>query len=128
MLKSRSGITTLIRLLRRPAARQPTDMPKNVASRTILVKKVRKTTVLPNQRMQASSRKRIAKLTRKRWSLDRLSRETLDATAGCGRALISNNVISTAARHETVSGPHTTPTSELTQITFSLQSLGLPDV
>ena len=50
----------------RAAARQPTDIPRNVASSTMLVKNVRKTTVLANQRMQASSRNRIRKLTRNR--------------------------------------------------------------
>ncbi len=48
---------------RRPAARQPTDTPRKQAMRTTLVKNVRNTTVLPNQRMQASSKKRIKKLT-----------------------------------------------------------------
>ena len=50
---------------RRPAARQPTETPRKHAISTMLVKKVRKITVLPNQRMHASSKKRIRKLTPK---------------------------------------------------------------
>jgi len=46
------------------AARQPIDIPRKQAIRTRFVKKVRKTTVLPNQRMLASSRKSRPKLTR----------------------------------------------------------------
>jgi hypothetical protein len=40
-------------------------MPRKHASSTILVKKVRKTTVLANQRIAASSKNRIRKLIRK---------------------------------------------------------------
>jgi hypothetical protein len=47
------------------AARQPTDIPRNVARRMMFVKNVRKTTVLPNQRMHASSKNSNRKLTRK---------------------------------------------------------------
>ncbi len=47
---------------RRPAARQPTETPRKQAISTMLVKNVRKITVLPNQRMHASSKKRIKKL------------------------------------------------------------------
>ena len=49
---------------RRDAARQPTDIPRKHAISTMFVKNVRKTTVLPNQRMHASSKKRIRKLIR----------------------------------------------------------------
>jgi len=46
------------------AARQPTDIPRNVASKMMFVKNVRKATVLPNHRMQASSKKSNRKLTK----------------------------------------------------------------
>ena len=59
-------MTVSIRFRRLDAARQPTEMPRNAASSTMLVKNVRNTTVLPNQRMQASSRNRMRKLTRNR--------------------------------------------------------------
>ena len=49
---------------RRDAARQPTDTPRKQAISTMLVKKVRKMTMLPNQRMHVSSKNRIRKLTR----------------------------------------------------------------
>ena len=42
-------------------------MPRNDAISTVLVKKVRKTTVLPNQRMQASSKNSTSRLTRNRF-------------------------------------------------------------
>jgi hypothetical protein len=61
-----SGSTVRIRSDSREAARQPTDMPRKHAIRTRFVKKVRKMTVPPNQRMQASSKNRITKLTRNR--------------------------------------------------------------
>ncbi len=64
MASSVIGAVVLIRLLGRPAARQPTDIPRKQAISTRFVKNVRNTTVLPNQRMQASSKKRIAKLMR----------------------------------------------------------------
>ena len=54
-----------MRSRRRDAARQPTDIPRKQAISTRFVKKVRKSTVLPNQRMHASSKKRITKLIRK---------------------------------------------------------------
>src|SRR2546430_12176589 len=54
------------KLMRRDAVSRPTLMPRNVASSTMLVKKVRKTTVLPNQRMHASSKNRMRKLMRNR--------------------------------------------------------------
>src|SRR5262249_43932156 len=42
------------------AARQPSDIPKKLASRTMFVKNVKNNTVAGNQRMQANSRKRIS--------------------------------------------------------------------
>src|SRR5947207_493713 len=68
------GMTVSIRLRRFEAARQPTEMPRNAASSTMLVKKVRKTTVLANQRMHASSMNRIRKLTRNRSAESRADR------------------------------------------------------
>src|SRR2546423_15723971 len=53
------------------AASKPTLMPRKQASSTILVKNVRKTTVLPKKRIAASSKNRIRKLTRKRFQYDR---------------------------------------------------------
>src|SRR5437867_4581579 len=53
------------------AARQPSDTPRNEAINTMLVKKVRKMTVLPNHRIHASSRKRMRKLI---WNTSRRSR------------------------------------------------------
>ena len=41
-------------------------MPRKVASSTTFVKKVRNTTMLPNQRIEATSKKRIRKLMRNR--------------------------------------------------------------
>ena len=60
------GKTILMKSRRRPADIRPTDIPRKQASRTRFVKNVRKSTVLPNQRMHASSKKRIRKLIRKR--------------------------------------------------------------
>ncbi len=57
-----SGSTPLTRSPAREAARQPTDIPRKQAMSAKFVKKVRKTTVLPNQRMQVSSKKRMTKL------------------------------------------------------------------
>ena len=54
-----NGITQVTMLNRRLVASKPTDMPRKQAKRTMLVKKVRNSTALPNQRMQASSRKRL---------------------------------------------------------------------
>jgi hypothetical protein len=48
----------------RVAARHPTDIPRKQAISTILVKKVRKRTVLPSQRMHVNSKKRMVKLIR----------------------------------------------------------------
>ena len=48
----------------REAARQPTETPRKQAISTMFVKNVRKITVLPNQRMHASSKNRIKKLIR----------------------------------------------------------------
>ena len=53
-----------IKLHRRARARHPTATPRKHAISTILVKNVRKTTMLPNQRMHASSKNRIRKLMR----------------------------------------------------------------
>src|ERR1039457_4330869 len=47
---------------RRWAARQPTETPRKQAMSTMLGKKVRKRTVLPNHRRHASSKKRMKKL------------------------------------------------------------------
>ena len=66
MPTSSVGRTVSIRLRRLEAARQPTEIPRNAASSAMLVKKVRYTTMLPNQRMHASSMNRIRKLTRNR--------------------------------------------------------------
>ena len=49
----------------RRAARQPTETPRKQAMSTMLVKNVRKRTVLPNHRMDASSKKRMKKLIEK---------------------------------------------------------------
>ena len=49
----------------REAARQPTETPRKHAISTMLVKNVKNMTVLPNQRMHASSRNRIMKLIKK---------------------------------------------------------------
>src|SRR6266481_3082257 len=46
------------------AARQPTDIPKNEANKTTLVKNVRCSACAGNQRIPASSRKRISRLIR----------------------------------------------------------------
>src|SRR5262249_34719625 len=48
----------------RLAARQPTVIPRKHARSTMLVKNVRKITMLPNQRMHVSSKKRMTKLIR----------------------------------------------------------------
>ena len=58
------GITVRVWSWRLDAARQPADMPKNVARSTMLVKNVRLGTMLPNQRIQASSKNRTRKLIR----------------------------------------------------------------
>src|SRR5437870_2653290 len=68
-----SGTTQSMKFCFLEAARHPTDMPRNEAIRTMLVKNVRKTTIDPKNRMQASSKKRMRKLMRSR------SRD------GCGR-------------------------------------------
>src|SRR5438876_9027607 len=60
---TRRGITAADQSLRLEAARQPTDIPRNVASNTMFVKNVRNTTVLPNHLMHANSKKRSRKLT-----------------------------------------------------------------
>jgi hypothetical protein len=52
-----------------------------------LVKKVRKSTVLPNQRMQASSKKRMAKLMRKRCRSTRRGRHR--GLAGTSEAIVT---------------------------------------
>src|SRR5688500_5349254 len=53
-----------MKFCRRVAVSSPTDMPRKHASSTMLVKKVRKTTVEPNHRIAASAKKRIKKLIR----------------------------------------------------------------
>jgi hypothetical protein len=45
---------------------RPTLMPRKQARSTMLVKKVRNTTIVPNQRIAASSKDRIRKLMRNR--------------------------------------------------------------
>src|SRR5438552_4997648 len=50
-------------------------MPRKVASSTMFVKNVRNTTVLPNQRMQASSKNNMRKLTRNKSAYARDGRE-----------------------------------------------------
>ena len=49
---------------RREAARQPTATPRKLAIKTMLVKNVRKMTMLPNQRIHVSSKNKIRKLIR----------------------------------------------------------------
>src|SRR2546423_2544189 len=61
-----NGITQSMKFCFLEAARHPTDMPRNEAIRTMFVKNVRKTTIEPKKRMQASSKKRIRKLIRSR--------------------------------------------------------------
>src|SRR5437667_11356898 len=60
---TRRGMTAGDQSLRLEAARQPTDIPRNVASNVMYVKNVRNTTVLPNHLMHANSKKRSRKLT-----------------------------------------------------------------
>jgi hypothetical protein len=62
-------MTAPIKLVRLDAARQPTDIPRKQAISTRFVKNVKKTTVLPKNRMQASSAKRTTKLIRKSLAL-----------------------------------------------------------
>src|SRR5687768_5548648 len=64
LASTRSGSTLRARLTCRLAVRSPTLMPRKQASRTILVKKLRNTTVAAYQRITASSRNRIRKLIR----------------------------------------------------------------
>ena len=59
-----SGTSAFIHDHRRADARQPTETPRKQAISTMLVKNVRKITVLPNHRMHASSKKRMKKLIR----------------------------------------------------------------
>ena len=63
------------------AARQPHDMPRKQAIRTIFVKNWRKITLAENQRMQANSRNRIRNPIRKRFTPSRrtLSQSTVRA-------------------------------------------------
>ncbi len=75
-VKSASGTRALIHDQLRRAARQPTETPRKHAISTMLVKNVKNMTVLPNQRMHASSKKRI----------DEADQEELDARAQWGRA------------------------------------------
>jgi hypothetical protein len=58
-------MTAPMKLVRLDAARQPADIPRKQAISTRFVKNVKKTTVLPKIRMQASSAKRTTKLIRK---------------------------------------------------------------
>src|SRR5262245_21808595 len=58
------GTSALIHDHPRADTRQPTETPRKQAISTMFVKYVRNVTVLANQRMQASSRKRIRKLIR----------------------------------------------------------------
>ena len=53
-----------MKFCRRDAVSRPTLIPRKQAISTMLVKNVRKTTVEPNQRMAASSKKRMRKLMR----------------------------------------------------------------
>ena len=62
-ITSSTGVSTTKSCVRR-AARHPSDMPRKQASRMVLVKKVRSSTCAGNQRIQASSRKRISTLIR----------------------------------------------------------------
>ena len=57
-----SGITVLFKSCFREAAKHPTDIPRKQAISTRFVKKVKKITMLPNQRMHVNSKKRIPKL------------------------------------------------------------------
>jgi hypothetical protein len=63
-LASVSGMTQRINCWRRDAVSRPTLIPRKHAISTMFVKNVRKTTVLPNQRIAASSKNRIRKLIR----------------------------------------------------------------
>src|SRR5882672_1860702 len=66
------------------------DIPRKQASRTVLVKKVKKSTCAGNQRMQASSRNRISQLTRNKYPVAR----TLEVGAGArGSAWLLSLVI-----------------------------------
>ena len=55
-----------LRVMAASVDNKPTAMPKKHAIKMMLVKNVRKITVLPNQRMQESSRNRIRNEIRKR--------------------------------------------------------------
>src|SRR5262245_52026330 len=67
-----------------PALSRPTLIPRKQASSTMLLKKVRNTTVAPNQRIAASSRNRIRKATR---NSSACGRRALIGTAFHGEAL-----------------------------------------
>ena len=78
-VKSASGTSALIHDQRREAARQPTETPRKHAISTMLVKNVRNMTVLPSQRMHASSKKRIKKLIKKSSRLAQCAGQTASA-------------------------------------------------
>ena len=85
---SASGTSALIHDQLREAARQPTETPRKHAISTMLVKNVKNMTVLPSQRMHASSKKRMKKLIKKSSMLARTAPgrdgEVLGCSGVCG--------------------------------------------
>src|SRR5437773_2979120 len=84
------------------AARHPTDMPRKVASSTMFVKNVRNTTVLPNQRMQASSKNNMRKLTRNKSAYARDGRERRLIRNTRGDCRSRERVANNTTQHNTV--------------------------
>src|SRR2546423_9641541 len=94
MEKKVRGRTQRMKSCRRVAVSRPMLMPRKHASRTMLVKNVRKTTVLPNQRMHANSKNRIRKLIRNRSRYGRRgeSMRGCDSAPSVGTSITGNAV------------------------------------